>query len=275
MVKPLERYLLRKTDYRYLYDKKPKLSHSVRNILSIVFMIASIVPFLYFFNIFSGMMKINNYWFIMAFFSLIISIAAFTWFRLNCREMVQDSLKKISTLKDDNKHDQIVDEIDKLLDVISDWKDGEYSKFNEIVLRELGNYIALFIYPILQSNNNKARYLVYTHFIPNLTEIIKDKNKLYEIPELIKDFDTHLMRITNVKESIFLLYGLDNDFLKLSIQKRIYMLKELVERIPPIQRIIKYIKRNTMLSTYLILIFVLIVLNLFFPSFVNINFSIP
>jgi len=278
MVKSLERYMLGKGEYRWLYDKKPNLPRSIRSLLGTISLIILLFPGIYFFSILVGETKIEILPFIIYAFLLKISAAGFAWFNPNCRERIQDRLEKISTLKTKNKHDEVNDEVDMLLNEISDFKDDEYNKFNEIVIEQLGYYIALFIYPILQSKNIKARDLVYNHFIPNLTNIIKNRNKIHEIPKLINDFDDYFMSVNHVKESLFLLYGIDNDFLKQSVSKRIYAHKDLVERIPPALRIIKYISGNERLTTQLIylfiLIFILIIVNYLFPDLRNLLISI-
>ena len=58
MVKSLERYILGKGEYRWVYDNKPtRLSHSIRYVFSIISLIVFLIPVVYFFNILSGNLK--------------------------------------------------------------------------------------------------------------------------------------------------------------------------------------------------------------------------
>ncbi len=260
MARFFERYLLTNEEYRRLHDKKQKLAiipFLIRNILSSVFIIAFLISLL-----FLTLHATEKNWFMVfvSFVSTQISLRAYVWFSPNYRELMLDSIKKITKFKEDEKHGKIIDEFDNLIRWINLSYIEEYNRFNIIMFERLGEYIELFIYPILQSNNPKARALIYSQFIPDLENILKDKSRNYKLSKLIEKFDNSFMAITSVKKSVIFYYELDNNFFKQTITKRITFVRKLVDEKTVIKKIISYLVENKQLATAIILIVLFIVL---------------
>ena len=235
--------------YRQIYEKKPNISLFYRNIFSIVCFL--VMSFLVILSIsrFEANIIFGFLYFLGAYICLILA----AWFRPNCQESILSIFSEIDTLKEKNMHEDIIYEIDKLVEVIDISSDIEHNKFNVIMLQRLGDYISLFIYPLLQSKSQDAQSVIYV-FFENLNDIIKDKNRMHEIPKLIEELDRSLMNITGVKKSLIIYYEQDNAFFKQSVTKRIAMLREMVKEKTIIQNFGAYLKENKELGTALILI---------------------
>ncbi len=235
--------------YRYIYEEKINISLFYRSILSIV------CALVMFFLIGSSIrLAAENMIFgVLSLFGAYIFLILAAWFRPNCRESMLSTFREIDELKEKNMDEDITDEIDKLVEEIDLSSDIEHNKFNVIMLHRLGDYLSLFIYPLLQSNNQDARASIYDFFVKT-NEIIKDKNRMHELPQLIEDLDKSLISRSSVKKSLTLYYEQDNVFFKQSITKRIALLREVVEEKTVIQKITAYLKENKELATALVLI---------------------
>jgi len=243
---------------RIIFEKKLKWPVFLRNILSFIFAILFYVLLIISINYFSSnRIYLGLLFILLSYLSLIL----YNWFKLSYKELILNSFKNIDELKIKNKHEKIIDEVDSIVQQINSVSDEEDNTFTINILERLGEYVSLFVYPILLSMDSRTRNLIYSELFVKLKRIFKNKNKFYEIPRLLEQFDNSFLRKQGVKKSLALFYEKDNSFFNQHITRKIIELrKEVKEKQKGVfEKIWELIKENQIISAPIILVILYLV----------------
>lgn len=247
---------------KIIYENKPKLNLVLRNIFSFI----STFLFYLFLIILIGHFKSNRVWLGLLFALLTyLSLILYNWFKPNYKEIIVNNLNKIEDLIKKKKHNKIILKIENITDQMYNKNLEEYNVFNENVITRLGDYITLFVYPILLSTNDIDRRFIYKNLIKKLKNIFEN-NYYYLIPELLDKFDRKFMKRNSVKKSLTLYYEKKKQFFNQPIVEKIIKVRdELKEKQKGIfEKILDFIKQNQTISAPILLVILYLIIRLIF-----------